>query len=237
MLDKKTAVAAAVGAAAGVAVVCLYNKYCKKPEIKKDREIKQSGYLWRRPSLVPKNVIKPKLAEEKGEAKKEGSFVYHGHPSDSSSHLASNHLSSWQDEPDSYEVWPPVNSSKRIKSPMSKARAGMNFLNSNEKIVGHIIMNDSKASSRSNALADGCIRANATEYIWWEPSKVKAAMVTCGGLCPGLNSIIRGVTHCLYNDYGVRDVVGITAGYNGLGGTPPPRARACPSRLALFARA
>jgi len=40
--------------------------------------------------------------------------------------------------------------------------------------------------------------------------------VTCGGLCPGLNSIIQGVTHCLWRDYGVRQILGITAGYNGL---------------------
>ena len=36
------------------------------------------------------------------------------------------------------------------------------------------------------------MRANATELIWWDPKTVHAAMVTCGGLCPGLNSIIKG---------------------------------------------
>lgn len=35
------------------------------------------------------------------------------------------------------------------------------------------------------------MRANATKLIWWEPKVVHAAMVTCGGLCPGLNSIIK----------------------------------------------
>ena len=37
---------------------------------------------------------------------------------------------------------------------------------------GHILVNDSKASTRNRALAAGCIRANATEYIWWEPSQI-----------------------------------------------------------------
>jgi len=40
--------------------------------------------------------------------------------------------------------------------------------------------------------------------------------VTCGGLCPGLNSIIKGVTESLWYNYGVRDIIGVTAGYNGL---------------------
>ena len=39
----------------------------------------------------------------------------------------------------------------------------------------------------------GCVRANACKEIWWDPSQVKAGIVTCGGLCPGLNSIIREV--------------------------------------------
>ena len=49
-----------------------------------------------------------------------------------------------------------------------------------------------QAETRNNALAEGCMRANATELIWWDPKVVHAAMVTCGRLCPGLNSIIKG---------------------------------------------
>ena len=54
-----------------------------------------------------------------------------------------------------------------------------------------------------------------------QPKDVKAALVTCGGLCPGLNSIIRGLTNCLWHQYGVRNIIGIASGYNGL---------ACPGR-------
>ena len=49
---------------------------------------------------------------------------------------------------------------------MARARPGMNFLNTDEKVLGSILLNDSKASIRSNALRGNCIRANATEYIW-----------------------------------------------------------------------
>jgi hypothetical protein len=137
---------------------------------------------------------------------------------DSSSNLSGHHLSTWQDAEDTHKVWPRPEAQRKnlVVSPMAAARPHMNFLNPNEKVSGSIILNDSKAALRSDALADGAIRGNACKHIWWEPSKVKAALVTCGGLCPGLNSIIQGVTNCLWRDYGVRQIVGITAGYNGL---------------------
>jgi 6-phosphofructokinase 1 len=174
---------------------------------------------------VPDNVINPELAphhDASGLGVKppaESSSASGGDapkPSDSSRHLAANHMSTWQTDPDSHPCWPPKKSEKTRLSPMAAKYPGMNFLNSDETVRGHILVNDSKASTRNRALAAGCIRANATEYIWWDPSKVRAAMVTCGGLCPGLNSIIKGLTICLWHDYGVRDIVGVTAGYNGL---------------------
>ena len=137
-------------------------------------------------------------------------------PSESSCHLASNSLSTWQTDPDSHPVWPPARTKKTIRNPMAQNFPGMNFLNANEIVEGSILRNDSKAATRNMALAEGCVRANATELIWWEPTAVQAAMVTCGGLCPGLNSIIKGVTNCLWHDYNVRKIYGATGGYNGL---------------------
>jgi 6-phosphofructokinase 1 len=44
----------------------------------------------------------------------------------------------------------------------------------------------------------------------------RAAVVTCGGLCPGLNSVIKGVVETLNQEYGIKEVVGIPYGYAGL---------------------
>lgn len=44
----------------------------------------------------------------------------------------------------------------------------------------------------------------------------RAAIVTCGGLCPGLNSVIKGVVETLTQEYGVREIYGIPYGYAGL---------------------
>lgn len=139
-------------------------------------------------------------------------------PSESSSHLAAHHLSTWQDDENSHPVWPRPEGQRmqKVLNPMATARPRMNFLNPNEKVMGSVLLNDSKAALRSHALDGGGIRGNACKFIWWEPNTVKAALVTCGGLCPGLNSIIQGVTNCLWRDYGVRQIIGVTAGYNGL---------------------
>jgi len=44
---------------------------------------------------------------------------------------------------------------------------------------------------------------------------VRAAIVTCGGLCPGLNNVIRELVHSLFYLYHVEAVVGIRGGFNG----------------------
>ena len=58
--------------------------------------------------------------------------------------------------------------------------------------------------------------AGPREKIFFDPPKTTAAIVTCGGLCPGLNDIIKGiVTQCHYR-YGVTKVFGFRYGYEGL---------------------
>lgn len=58
--------------------------------------------------------------------------------------------------------------------------------------------------------------AGPRDRIFFEPHKVRAAIVTCGGLCPGLNNVIRGLVFELWFGYGVRRISGIRYGYEGL---------------------
>lgn len=58
-------------------------------------------------------------------------------------------------------------------------------------------------------------RAGPREKVYFKPEKVKACVVTCGGLCPGLNTVIREIVCGLWNQYGVRDIIGIEGGYRG----------------------
>ena len=57
--------------------------------------------------------------------------------------------------------------------------------------------------------------AGAREMIYFDPSKLRCALVTCGGLCPGLNDIIRSIVLELYHLYGVRNIYGIRYGLEG----------------------
>ena len=57
-------------------------------------------------------------------------------------------------------------------------------------------------------------RAGPRAVIRHDPSAVKAAIVTCGGLCPGLNDVVRQLVLTL-EEYGVEDIVGIRYGFRG----------------------
>ena len=59
-------------------------------------------------------------------------------------------------------------------------------------------------------------KAGPRAKIFFEPAKCKAAIVTCGGLCPGLNNVIRSLFLELHHRYGVPTVLGIRYGYQGL---------------------
>ncbi len=52
--------------------------------------------------------------------------------------------------------------------------------------------------------------------LFFDPSTVRVGIVTCGGLCPGLNDVIRALVMELHEHYGVQDVVGFRNGYAGL---------------------
>jgi len=58
--------------------------------------------------------------------------------------------------------------------------------------------------------------AGPRRHIYFDPSKLKAGIVTCGGLCPGLNDAIRAIVMSLFHHYGVRTVFGFRYGYEGL---------------------
>ena len=57
--------------------------------------------------------------------------------------------------------------------------------------------------------------AGPREAVYFDPSKLRCALVTCGGLCPGLNDIIRAIVLELYYHYGVHKIYGIRYGLRG----------------------
>ncbi|MEM7052226.1 MAG: ATP-dependent 6-phosphofructokinase [Acidobacteriota bacterium] len=67
-------------------------------------------------------------------------------------------------------------------------------------------------------------KAGPRKRLFFDTRRVRAAIVTCGGLCPGTNNVIRSVFYELYHRYGVRKIYGIRYGFQGLNpeeGQPP----------------
>ena len=57
--------------------------------------------------------------------------------------------------------------------------------------------------------------AGPRNRIFFDPTKARAGIVTCGGLCPGLNNVIRGLVMELTRHYGVSRITGFRNGYQG----------------------
>jgi 6-phosphofructokinase 1 len=90
-----------------------------------------------------------------------------------------------------------------------------NYVGDDERIIYDIGV-IAGSSIRCFEQSDLIESAGPRERIYFEPSKVHAAIVTCGGLCPGLNDVIRAIVMCLWYRYGVRKISGVRYGYRGL---------------------
>ena len=58
--------------------------------------------------------------------------------------------------------------------------------------------------------------AGPRKKIFFDPEQTKCAIVTCGGLCPGFNDVIRAIVMQAHYRYGVRRIFGIPYGFEGL---------------------
>jgi 6-phosphofructokinase 1 len=100
----------------------------------------------------------------------------------------------------------------RIASPIQ----GIRFLENGDRVLL-----SSSLETVSGILAQGgrlpaFEKAGPRSKIYFDPSKLKCGIVTCGGLCPGLNDVIRAVVLSLYHNYKVKTVFGFPYGYEGL---------------------
>ena len=59
------------------------------------------------------------------------------------------------------------------------------------------------------------LRAGPRKFIYFEPEEVIACIVTCGGLCPGFNVVIREVYNALTYNFSAKRVYGIKYGFKG----------------------
>jgi len=100
----------------------------------------------------------------------------------------------------------------RIPSPM----AGGRFVRDDENGLVHSNFQEIKKFLDEGKEPPSMELAGPREKIYFDPSKLKCGIVTCGGLCPGLNDVIRAIVMSLFYHYGVKTVYGFPFGYEGL---------------------
>lgn len=106
-----------------------------------------------------------------------------------------------------------------IKSPLELSNQDgdghANFVRDDQRVVYNIETSVEGANQTLQQM--GLLeKAGPREHIFFEPTKTHAAIVTCGGLCPGLNNVIRATVMTLWYRYGVRHISGVPYGYRGL---------------------
>jgi 6-phosphofructokinase 1 len=99
-----------------------------------------------------------------------------------------------------------------IPSPMS----GIRFTGDEEHILLHSDLGRIRSYLDAGSEPPKFEAAGPRERIFFDPSKLTCGIVTCGGLCPGLNDVIRAIVLSLHHHYGVRTIYGFPYGYEGL---------------------
>jgi 6-phosphofructokinase 1 len=105
---------------------------------------------------------------------------------------------------------------RSIKSPLLFSRtlgdSIANYVRDDEQVRWNPVPRSDNAGTASQGLLE---KAGPREHLYFNPAHVHAGIVTCGGLCPGLNDVIRALVRSLWNRYGVRRISGIRYGYKG----------------------
>ena len=106
----------------------------------------------------------------------------------------------------------------KIPSPI-EARAAREenrrFVSDKERILVNIFESDLIKATKNRKKLLSFEHVGPRSKIYFDPSKLRCAVVSCGGLCPGTNDIVRGIVLALYHSYGVRNIYGIRYGLEG----------------------
>ena len=106
----------------------------------------------------------------------------------------------------------------KIPSPIQRGEKGAfsrSFVNDSERIIVDVKLDDLITLAEKGKDFPSFELAGPRKKIYFDPSKLRCALVTCGGLCPGLNDIIRAIVLELFYGYGVKNILGFKYGLQG----------------------
>ena len=112
----------------------------------------------------------------------------------------------------------PILGKAKILSPIQGGEKGAfsrSFVNDSERIIIDVKLNDLITLAEKGKDFPSFELAGPRRKIYFDPSKLRCALVTCGGLCPGLNDIIRAIVLELFYGYGVKNILGFKYGLQG----------------------
>jgi 6-phosphofructokinase 1 len=107
-------------------------------------------------------------------------------------------------------VLSPLKNKQREDSPVYK------FVNDTDRIIYDVSVDSFLKFKDTGEQPVSFEKAGPRENLFFEPAKTKVGIVTCGGLCPGLNNVIRSLVNELFYRYGINRILGIKYGYEGL---------------------
>ncbi len=107
-------------------------------------------------------------------------------------------------------VLTPLKKGQRADSPVYK------FVKDDERILYDVSLDHFNKFRNNDKDPISFEKAGPKENLYFEPAKTKVGIVTCGGLCPGVNNVIRSIVNQLHYRYGVNRMLGIKYGYEGL---------------------
>jgi 6-phosphofructokinase 1 len=91
-----------------------------------------------------------------------------------------------------------------------------NCIEDTDRILYDVSLNGFKKCIETGEEPASFEKAGPREMLYFDPLKVKAGIVTCGGLCPGLNNVIRSLVMELWYRYNIHEIYGFRYGYEGL---------------------
>jgi 6-phosphofructokinase 1 len=118
----------------------------------------------------------------------------------------------------SIDTYIPSIGEPKIPSPLQKWRKttqASRFISEDDRITIDVNANNLALVIQAGKAIPSFEQAGPRSKICFDPIKLRCGLVTCGGLCPGLNDVIRSIVLGLYYGYGVRHIYGIRYGLQG----------------------
>jgi 6-phosphofructokinase 1 len=111
---------------------------------------------------------------------------------------------------------PLLGSSPKGEREQEESIAWEAFTDDNQRILMDATLASIVKFKEENLTPASFEQAGARRRIYFDPSKSRSGILTAGGLCPGLNDVIRSLVMTLHYRYGVHNILGIKYGYQGL---------------------